>query len=528
MVSFSKLQQVPPLGSLEAVHLQKQMDMDVSFQLKLRALEKRLPRLLNARLKNGSGLQMSKLLRSYFHEYFDRYFTLGPDSFPTSFNVVESFMFFDRENSFFDLREEKEHLLSINDYFSWYEKGEIPKDTQILEEIMPQGVIHSYDIISGESSLRISGDTQQVFAGVSLVRHGHELSCLLLAGEHPPLISDEEATKMAREGFGINRKGMKPTPDLTTKDRYLDGFPSFVKLIVLTRFDVRAGKHDVRYVNLDCGPSFAVFTDDFSVFGDLPAIEIQRLRKIALSELPRYDDLFSALAVMLYLPAFFAAFPQLVHELKVSTTLGVMRDDKRVREIVSELGESQCPMERIIRCFPAALEGKVTSPQRIDPPEMSFKSDGYWKTIGPQEVGEGKNGEKVFGRTWVSRHESWSARSPHSFMLDRRIEEPLGPDPGVVYVQRSPALEPDLYKVGLTRRNAEVRAEELSSATGVPLPFGVLAKWSVGDCALVEKEVHRRLAVFRINPRREFFHVDLSAIVRTIDSAIKDLVQPKH
>ena len=56
-------------------------------------------------------------------------------------------------------------------------------------------------------------------------------------------------------------------------------------------------------------------------------------------------------------------------------------------------------------------------------------------------------------------------------MLERRIEKPIGPDPGVVYVQRSPALEPDLFKVGLTRRNPEVRAAELSFATGVPLPL---------------------------------------------------------
>ena len=44
---------------------------------------------------------MSKLLRSYFHEYFDRYFKHGPHSFPSSFNVVESFLSFNRENRFF-------------------------------------------------------------------------------------------------------------------------------------------------------------------------------------------------------------------------------------------------------------------------------------------------------------------------------------------------------------------------------------------------------------------------------------------
>jgi hypothetical protein len=525
MFLFSKLHQIPPAGSLEAVHLQKLMDMDVSFQLKLKALERRLPHLLNARLKSGSGLQMSKLLRSYFLEYFDRYFKYGPSYFPSSFNVVESFLHFDRQDSFFDLRDEREHLLSINDFFRWYEKGEIPKDASVLKDIMTEGLIYSYDTISGESSLRIAGDNQQVFAGVSLVRHDYELSCVLLAGECPPLTSDEDATKLFKESLGTVRKGLLPAPDLTTKDRYLDGFPSFAKVIVMTRFDVRARRHDVRYVNVDIGPAFMVFTDDFSVLGDLPALELQRLRKVALSRLPRYDNLFSALAVMIYLPAFFAAFPKPIHDLKVSTTLGVMREDKRVAEMISELGESQCPMERTIRCFPAVSEDEGASLQRIDPPEMKFRSKGYWRTIAPHEVGEGKNGERLFGRTWVTRHESWSARSPQSFMLERRTERPLGPDPGIVYVQRSPALEPDLYKVGFTRKSAEVRAEQLSSATGVPLPFGVLAKWSVADCARVEKLVHQKLAAFRINPRREFFQAELSVIIRTVDNAVKDLPQ---
>ena len=108
-------------------------------------------------------------------------------------------------------------------------------------------------------------------------------------------------------------------------------------------------------------------------------------------------------------------------------------------------------------------------------------------------------------------------------MLQRKAIRPDGPDPGVIYIQRSPALEANLYKVGLSRRDAEVRANELSSATGVPLPFGVLANWEVGDCTWVEQEVHKRLAAFRINPRREFFCAELSLITRTIQAVVTEL-----
>jgi hypothetical protein len=147
---------------------------------------------------------------------------------------------------------------------------------------------------------------------------------------------------------------------------------------------------------------------------------------------------------------------------------------------------------------------------------------GYWKPIGPLEFGNDRDGTPVVGRTWVVRHESWSARSPQSFVLEQPTKM-VGPDPGVVYVQRSESHENNVYKIGLTRRNAEVRASKLSAATGVPLPFFVLAQWEVGDCSQVEREVHGRLADFRINPNREFFFAELSQICRTINEVVAEL-----
>ena len=88
-------------------------------------------------------------------------------------------------------------------------------------------------------------------------------------------------------------------------------------------------------------------------------------------------------------------------------------------------------------------------------------------------------------------------------------------------VQRSPAHEVNVYKIGLTRRSVQKRAAELSASTSVPLPFGILAKWDVGDCARIEEEVHRRLAAYRINPRREFFRADLSVICETIEAVVR-------
>src|SRR5207245_2640349 len=93
-------------------------------------------------------------------------------------------------------------------------------------------------------------------------------------------------------------------------------------------------------------------------------------------------------------------------------------------------------------------------------------------------------------------------------------------DPGVVYVIRSPAHDKDVYKIGLTRRNPAERAAEIGAATGVPLPFGVLANWTVRDCGSVEKKVHARLRQFRLSKRREFFRADLGDIVTAVQAVV--------
>ena len=55
----------------------------------------------------------------------------------------------------------------------------------------------------------------------------------------------------------------------------------------------------------------------------------------------------------------------------------------------------------------------------------------------------------------------------------------------------------------------------------MPLPFGVLAQWEVGDCAGIEALIHERLAAYRVNERREFFRLPLRTIVAVINSVVE-------
>ena len=94
-----------------------------------------------------------------------------------------------------------------------------------------------------------------------------------------------------------------------------------------------------------------------------------------------------------------------------------------------------------------------------------------------------------------------------------------------IYVMRSPSHAADIYKIGFTTRDVPARADELTRSTSAPLPFGVLASWPVENAQLTEQLVHERLAAYRLSPRREFFRLPLSDIVRSIEAVLSGAKQ---
>ena len=90
--------------------------------------------------------------------------------------------------------------------------------------------------------------------------------------------------------------------------------------------------------------------------------------------------------------------------------------------------------------------------------------------------------------------------------------------PGWVYILVNPAL-PGMVKVGLTTRTPTQRAGELTSSSGVPLPFVVAWARAVSDCASVEASVHRMLDDRRVSGKREFFRVDVNTARQVIEAA---------
>ena len=77
-----------------------------------------------------------------------------------------------------------------------------------------------------------------------------------------------------------------------------------------------------------------------------------------------------------------------------------------------------------------------------------------------------------------------------------------------VYILSNPT-QPGLLKIGYTKNPPEKRAKQISSATGVALPYKVEWAYQCFNGEMVEREVHHKLKAQRINNSKEFFQISL-------------------
>jgi hypothetical protein len=77
--------------------------------------------------------------------------------------------------------------------------------------------------------------------------------------------------------------------------------------------------------------------------------------------------------------------------------------------------------------------------------------------------------------------------------------------------------QPGLLKIGYTKKLPEERAKQISSATGVALPYKVEWAYQCFNGEMVEREVHHKLKAQRINSSKEFFQISLEEAKETIN-----------
>jgi hypothetical protein len=85
-----------------------------------------------------------------------------------------------------------------------------------------------------------------------------------------------------------------------------------------------------------------------------------------------------------------------------------------------------------------------------------------------------------------------------------------------VYILSNPT-QPGLLKIGYTKKLPEERAKQISSVTGVALPYKVEWAYQCFNGEMVEREVHHKLKAQRINSSKEFFQISLEEAKETIN-----------
>ena len=322
----------------------------------------------------------------------------------------------------------------------------------------------------------------------------------------------------------LGKEDLKSDPGYSPEDRYLKEIPGYSKVLALVRFDLSGRRYYVRYLSRDIGSSYLTSTDDPSIFTADISQQTQKDILAASSEvLERYNSLFSFLTTFLYLPAFFIEEHNRVSETVFSTELHSRRNSTRVRKAVRCLPKDTVSYSRKVFCLEGVFSDAADDERIITPPEFEVTSSGLWRNLPPGDIGEDESGNPIVGRTWVERTETWSRHSVEKFVVRKYEKRITGTNPGYLYLMRSGAHSIDVYKIGKTKRSPQIRAGELSGATGVPTQFEVLYTWEVGDVDVVEREVHRKLRPYRINQRREFFRCPPQKIVETVNSLLDDV-----
>ena len=97
-------------------------------------------------------------------------------------------------------------------------------------------------------------------------------------------------------------------------------------------------------------------------------------------------------------------------------------------------------------------------------------------------------------------------------------------EPGHIYILINPSID-GMVKIGKTTRDPDLRAKELSQATGVPTPFYVAFSIQVADCDSAEEYVHAVLEHngFERARNREFFQMSLQKAVELLMIVDKQL-----
>jgi len=520
-------------------------------------------------LANGAGLTADKAIRVYFNTYNTRNWTGGLHNMPSSFNALEAFFRYVPEESYFELLAEVDHVFSVEDFFDFVTSEDCPDDPYSEAMRLNESTIYQYSAYDDPHRLIMSTEDGSAFglASFSMVRRADEVVVMVVAGE----LSDDDQEAELAKNLDADREYTQQREAMMPQDRGekhsavpLEGTDDLWRTTAVLRLNLATRTFDVRYLLRDMHISDVVISDDPIMYDDFCKMhgkeEGERQYKGICDDLDRRNTLFEIAKTGVLLPSYFRF------------KLTLVRGEKRETDIRKLVTASDTPGEmrtvirtkverkhtvRYRRVSAIRIEGsRASTPigNSYTPPEFQVEVAGFWRRLSdPTAMGKDPSEKPVKGRTWVSGHVRWRDRPRRESKVvfikskisaARRIVEfeqahgvsirdleddqalPLSehadePTPGYIYVLTNAALGTDIFKVGMTTKEPEERAKQLSSSSGVPVPFLVADQWSVSDIRAAEKAAHSALRQYRINEAREFFQTKFMILRKTLENAIE-------
>jgi hypothetical protein len=289
-------------------------------------------------------------------------------------------------------------------------------------------------------------------------------------------------------------------------------------------FDLEANSIDIRFVARDENLMFRILTDDYNAIFQKQEIMTEEDRKELyggqLRELSNYDAVFDFAKYCLALPYYVFENEDRIVDVTYETHLSSM-----IKGPLSKREFSSVPSEYKIYAKPLyyveSNQQAVMKSHEITDDSFRVEKSGYWKRLGIDEDGFDKKGKRIVGKTWVERNDTYFS-TPKGVTRLERVDKYEGVNAGCIYIMRQPVHEENIFKVGLSKRSAEQRKEELSN-TSSPDKFFIINCYSTRDCVAAEKRIHERLKKYRLTERREFFRCDLKIIMEACEDIVSEI-----
>lgn len=443
----------------------------------------------------------------------------------------------------------------------------------------PTSVIYNISSLDKAGDLLLETDSNSSFAFVaaSMVRRQDELSFLLVLGEQRPFTETQKLTASMR-------KGIRPNPNKTflnavdTSDDEPVTLPGseLLRTLALVRFNLREQRMEGRLFMREFAKSFSIVGDTEAALAKTMPGYAERAARAA-KDLDGLGSVWEIAKTLLLLPSYLAARIDVVRSEVVNTKLGnEFRTSLKARRAAEHAtADSRVLHRRISAVRVLHSEAIALTGRSYHAPAFQVPVEGFWRFFAdPTRQGHDEAGEPITGKTWVRAHlrhkdkeapaepkvvyikaslslarqrlerfrKAEAARvataaraqsneaAPTSATSVQTLTVPgaeqsksVAPAvrPGAfLYVMRCPAHGRDIYKVGFTDRDPEVRARELSAATASPTHFLVVQAWAVSDGLAAEQATHRRIEQFRLSTNREFFQAAYAELRKGIEAAI--------